>query len=157
MQEMAKQLQDMNSAMVAMKSQLDTSQTTNVRLDSEVTRLEKRITAAQGISEQAIRESMEKQKQLEKELKEGNHKGQTEKSLVDIRGIGKPAVFDSDISKYPTWSFKFTNFVTSVFPNARACLEWAVTCEHEIKDEAIKRQPSRFVRGETTDRRQLNA
>ena len=33
------------------------------------------------------------------------------KTLVDNKGIGKPNTFDSDMKKFPNFSFKFKNFV----------------------------------------------
>ena len=33
------------------------------------------------------------------------------KSLIDIKGLGKPGMFDStDARKFPHWKFKFQNF-----------------------------------------------
>ena len=50
------------------------------------------------------------------------------KTLVDNKGIGKPNTFDSDMKKWPSFSFKFKNFVSSVFENARVFMDW--TEEH---------------------------
>eukprot|EP00959_Pyramimonas_sp_CCMP1952_P261117 5459415-Pyramimonas_sp.AAC.1 len=52
------------------------------------------------------------------------------KSLVDNKGIGKPNNFDSDMKKWSNFSFKFKNFVSSVFRSARALMDWAEEQQH---------------------------
>ena len=47
------------------------------------------------------------------------------KSLVDQKSLSKMKVFKDNMSEWHSWSFKFTNLVTGVFPEAREALEWA--------------------------------
>ena len=47
------------------------------------------------------------------------------KSLVNQTSLSKMKTFKDNMSEWHTWSFKFTNLVTSVFPEGREALEWA--------------------------------
>lgn len=56
------------------------------------------------------------------------------RTLVDTRGIGKPSVFDSDMKKWKTWSFKYTNFATAVYAKIGVLLDWAIEQQDPIDD-----------------------
>ena len=60
------------------------------------------------------------------------------KTLVDGEGIGKPNTFDSDMKKFPNFSFKFKNFVSSVFENARSVMDWAEEQMHSITASSVQ-------------------
>ena len=63
------------------------------------------------------------------------------KSLIDIKGLGKPGMFDSaDPRKFPHWKFKFQNFVCGVFEEAEQALDWARAQEAAITVESIQRE-----------------
>ena len=47
------------------------------------------------------------------------------KSLVEQKSMAKMKNFKDNMSEWHAWSFKLTNLITSVFPEARDALEWA--------------------------------
>ena len=69
--------------------------------------------------------------------------GASAKSPIDIKGLGKPGMFDStDARKFPHWKFKFKNFVCGVFEEAELALDWARAQEAAITADSITRELS---------------
>eukprot|EP00959_Pyramimonas_sp_CCMP1952_P038781 811980-Pyramimonas_sp.AAC.1 len=52
-------------------------------------------------------------------------RGSRDGVLIDTRQIGKPSAFKSERSEWPTFSFKFLNYIASVHPDIRAACDWA--------------------------------
>ena len=59
-------------------------------------------------------------------------RGSRDGVLVDTRQIGKPSAFKSERSEWPTFSFKFLNYVASVHPGIRTACDWACGQADEI-------------------------
>ena len=55
-------------------------------------------------------------------------------SFIDTKGIGKPAVFQSELKAYPAWSFKMGNFLEGIVTGIKEALEWAADQEEPISD-----------------------
>ena len=55
--------------------------------------------------------------------------------LVDTKGVGRPATFDGNPSKWSAWSFKVENFIASVYTHGREALDWAASREGMIFDD----------------------
>ena len=46
-------------------------------------------------------------------------------TFVDVKGIGKPTTFNSEVKSFPTWSFKLGNFLEGILKGMKDGLEWA--------------------------------
>ena len=87
---------------------------------------------ASSSQEHMMRLMVETVKEAMKEVKPA-------KSLVDNKAIGKPTVFRSKEPEFQQWSMKFLGFVSGIWPQARAVLEWAAESETSLTNEQIKR------------------
>ena len=52
--------------------------------------------------------------------------GGSRRSMIDIKGLGKPSPLQNPEADFVTWARRTENFVASVFPGARDVLAWAV-------------------------------
>ena len=64
----------------------------------------------------------------------GNRPAQGRRSLVDVRGLGKPPAFQNDEKTFVTWARKVENYASSVYPELRQILPHV--CEQE-RDEHV--------------------
>lgn len=58
--------------------------------------------------------------------------------LVDTKGLAKPEKFTGDEMGWLYWKTRAESFVTSVFPEMKAVLEWAEEQDVEITTPAIR-------------------
>ena len=72
----------------------------------------------------------ELREQLELERKRRGN----DRSIIDIKGIGKPKEFDGSDAKWKTFALRLTDFVCGVFENAKDTMEWAVGSVAPIDD-----------------------
>ena len=74
-------------------------------------------------------------------LEKNTNKGSSSsRSLVDIRGMGKPPVFKGTEEDWPEWAGKFANYLSAVHEDADTALEWAEERTGEIQEADIDDQ-----------------
>ena len=82
---------------------------------------------------QRAEEIAQTQKQIAEMATQMMKAGSGNTSLVDIKGIGKPPIFDSSSAKtFHNWSFKYMNFVASVNVDADEILNTVAMSEIKI-------------------------
>ena len=78
---------------------------------------------------QILREQQSSQNQIGASLLEltAQLKAQNSKkdrgSMIDIKGLGRPKIFDNSEASFPVWSKKFVDFIASVHPRADVVME----------------------------------
>eukprot|EP00959_Pyramimonas_sp_CCMP1952_P422722 8855370-Pyramimonas_sp.AAC.1 len=55
--------------------------------------------------------------------------------FVDVKGIGKPTVFSSDMKAWSSWSFKLGNFLEGIMSGAKEALEYCQDQEEALTEE----------------------
>ena len=63
------------------------------------------------------------------------------RTLVDIKGLGKPVTFDNKEASFLAWSRKSESYIVSVFPKFRKILTWASEQELPIDMDDIDLNP----------------
>ena len=59
------------------------------------------------------------------------------RTLIDVKGLGKPPVFWGKEEDFYVWAKKVENYVAGVYPNVRASMHLAVETETEIRVETL--------------------
>ena len=80
-------------------------------------------------------------RELALQMKQQNSKKST--TMIDIKGLGRPKVFDNTEASFSTWSKKFVDFIESVHPKADLVMEWAAertTCHQRARLEGCVRR-----------------
>ena len=52
--------------------------------------------------------------------------------LVDVKGIGKPTVFNSDMKAWSSWSFKLGNFLEGAATGIKEAMEYCQDQEEQL-------------------------
>ena len=68
------------------------------------------------------------------------------KTLIDVRGLGRPGVFTNNEKDFVNWARRTENYVCSVFPLLRQVLPWA--CEQDdvaTADEAQRESLNHII------------
>ena len=60
------------------------------------------------------------------------------RSLVDVKGLGKPQTFSGKEADFVTWIRKLSNFIAGVYPEARQILAAAAEATEEIRTETFE-------------------
>ena len=57
--------------------------------------------------------------------------------LLDLKGIGKPSVFDNSSDGFQRWSKRTSGFIGGAFPGSKALFDWAVEQTSEISTQMV--------------------
>ena len=58
--------------------------------------------------------------------------------FVDVKGIGKPVSFQSDVKAWPNWSFKLGNFLEGIVSGIKSALEIVQDHDDPLTDEQLE-------------------
>ena len=123
-------LRDMNTALQQSQQQLQTAQAQAAQATQAAQTAQQE--AAQANNLQAI---LQRQTQLMERMA-----GTGKPELVDSRGLGRPPVFHGGAKEFKTWIVKTRSFLSGIFPQAAAMLEWCEMQPTEITEETIRAQ-----------------
>ena len=70
------------------------------------------------------------------------------RTVVDIKGIGKPAPFKGDEVKFRMFAHKLAGFMSAVWPHARIVLRWAADQLETLNDDEAEQGWTRTDRTE---------
>eukprot|EP00971_Amphidinium_carterae_P333094 6467608-Amphidinium_carterae.1 len=105
-------LRDQNAQLAGAVAMLQQQQQTTTEVTQALASLPQTLAALPQTLASAVRES--------------GHKEATRKTMVDIKGLGKPPMLINPSSDFITWARKTENFVASVYAGAREVLAWSV-------------------------------
>ena len=150
--ELRQQLREAADAMAAMNQRLQALESTSsAASSSNISQLLQRMADNQTriISQMAVQQDRQFQQFQEHQGELLRQLMTNKKQLVDSKGIGKPSVFKSEPGKFNSWSFKFQNFVNSIFNGAHEAFLWAENHEDiPITQEELRHEFLEPVSGE---------
>ena len=137
LQQVVAELQNLRAELNATQAALQTEQALNVQRAAAFSA--ESTSAALAAIPQALAGLQESTKAVAERSKP---------TLLDLKGIGKPSVFDNSSEGFARWSKRTSGFIGGAFPGSKALFDWAVEQTNEISTQMVTDEFGTWTAGE---------